>query len=393
MAQKTVITEETTDFVMDFKTSSAEGNVDFINVFDLEKMAQQVIPKGAFGYIASGAGDTFTLHENIRSFNHKLIVPHSLKGVENPSTEITFDGDYLTSPLILAPVAAHKLANEQGEVASAKGLKEFGSIYTTSSYSTTDLPEISVALGGTPHWFQFYYSKDDGINRNIMDRVKAQGCKAIVLTADATVGGNREVDRRNGFVFPVGMPIVQEYLPDGAGKTMDYVYKSAKQALTSKDIEYIATYSGLPVYVKGPQCAEDTLRALDAGASGIWVTNHGGRQLDGGPAAFDSLQEVAEAVDQKVPIVFDSGIRRGQHIFKALASGADLVALGRPAIYGLAMGGSIGTRQVFEKLNDELKMVMQLAGTQTIQDVKAFNLRHNPYDSSIPFDQNALRLD
>ncbi|SUO68033.1 L-lactate oxidase [Streptococcus pyogenes] len=110
---------------------------------------------------------------------------------------------------------------------------------------------------------------------------------------------NREVDRRNGFVFPVGMPIVQEYLPDGAGKTMDYVYKSAKQALTSKDIEYIATYSGLPVYVKGPQCAEDTLRALDAGASGIWVTNHGGRQLDGGPAAFDSLQEVAEAVDQK----------------------------------------------------------------------------------------------
>ncbi|HEQ1187372.1 TPA: alpha-hydroxy-acid oxidizing protein, partial [Streptococcus pyogenes] len=113
MAQKTVITEETTDFVMDFKTSSAEGNVDFINVFDLEKMAQQVIPKGAFGYIASGAGDTFTLHENIRSFNHKLIVPHSLKGVENPSTEITFDGDHLTSPLILAPVAAHKLANEQ----------------------------------------------------------------------------------------------------------------------------------------------------------------------------------------------------------------------------------------------------------------------------------------
>ncbi|VGU90182.1 L-lactate oxidase [Streptococcus pyogenes] len=135
------------------------------------------------------------------------------------------------------------------------------------------------------------------------------------------------------------------------------------------------------------------MRALDAGASGIWVTNHGGRQLDGGPAAFDSLQEVTEAVDQKVPIVFDSGIRRGQHIFKALASGADLVALGRPAIYGLAMGGSTGTRQVFEKLNDELKMVMQLAGTQTIQDVKAFNLRHNPYDSSIPFDQNALRLD
>ncbi|WNZ95253.1 L-lactate oxidase [Streptococcus iniae] len=378
---------------IEFKTSSAEGAVDFVNVFDLEKMAQKVIPKGAFGYIASGAGDTFTLHENIRSFNHKLIVPHGLKGVENPSTEITFDGDKLASPIILAPVATHKLANEQGEIASAKGVKEFGTIYTTSSYSTTDLPEISQTLGDSPHWFQFYYSKDDGINRHIMDRLKAEGVKSIVLTVDATVGGNREVDKRNGFVFPVGMPIVQEYLPNGAGKTMDYVYKATKQALSPKDVEYIAQYSGLPVYVKGPQCAEDAFRALEAGASGIWVTNHGGRQLDGGPATFDSLQEVAEAVDRRVPIVFDSGVRRGQHVFKALASGADLVALGRPVIYGLAMGGSVGTRQVFEKINDELKMVMQLAGTQTIDDVKHFKLRHNPYDSSIPFSQNALKLD
>ncbi|WP_438831493.1 L-lactate oxidase [Streptococcus pluranimalium] len=378
---------------MDFKTSKAEGTIDFVNVFDLEKMAQQVIPKGAFGYIASGAGDTFTLHENIRSFNHKLIVPHTLKGVENPDTSVTFDGDQLTSPIIMAPVAAHKLANEQGEVASAKGVGEFGTIYTTSSYSSTDLPEITQALNGSPQWFQFYFSKDDGINRHIMDRVKEQGAKAIVLTADATVGGNREVDKRNGFTFPCNMPIVQEYLPEGIGKSMDFVYKSAKQALSSKDVEFIAQYSGLPVYVKGPQSAEDAFRALDAGASGIWVTNHGGRQLDGGPASFDSLQEVAEAVDKRVPIIFDSGVRRGQHVFKALASGADLVALGRPVIYGLAMGGSVGTRQVFEKINDELKMVMQLAGTQTIEDVRHFKLRHNPYDSSIPFSQNELKLD
>ncbi|CAM3335597.1 L-lactate oxidase [Streptococcus pluranimalium] len=378
---------------MDFKTSKAEGTIDFVNVFDLEKMAQQVIPKGAFGYIASGAGDTFTLHENIRSFNHKLIVPHTLKGVENPDTSVTFDGDQLTSPIIMAPVAAHKLANEQGEVASAKGVGEFGTIYTTSSYSSTDLPEITQALNGSPQWFQFYFSKDDGINRHIMDRVKEQGAKAIVLTADATVGGNREVDKRNGFTFPCNMPIVQEYLPEGIGKSMDFVYKSAKQALSPKDVEFIAQYSGLPVYVKGPQSAEDAFRALDAGASGIWVTNHGGRQLDGGPASFDSLQEVAEAVDKRVPIIFDSGVRRGQHVFKALASGADLVALGRPVIYGLAMGGSVGTRQVFEKINDELKMVMQLAGTQTIEDVRHFKLRHNPYDSSIPFSQNELKLD
>lgn len=175
--------------MMSYQTSNAEGPIDFINTYDLEPMAQKVIPKAAFGYIASGAEDTFTLRENIRAFNHKLIVPHTLRNVENPSTEIEFDGDKLSSPIILAPVAAHKLANEQGEVASAKGVHEFGSLYTTSSYSTVDLPEISQALQGTPHWFQFYFSKDDGINRHIMDRVKAEGYKAIVLTADATVGG------------------------------------------------------------------------------------------------------------------------------------------------------------------------------------------------------------
>lgn len=377
---------------MTYTTSNAEGHVDFVNVLDLEKMAQQVIPKAAFGYIASGAGDTFTLRENIRSFNHKLIIPHTLRGTENPSTEVVFDGDHLTSPIIMAPVAAHKLANEQGEVATAKGVREFGTIFTTSSYATVDLPEISQALDGSPHWFQFYYSKDDGINRNIMDRVKAEGYKAIVLTADATVGGNRETDKRNGFVFPVGMPIVQEYLPQGVGQTMDFVYKSAKQALTTKDVEYIAQYSGLPVYVKGPQCAEDVHIALNSGASGIWVTNHGGRQLDGGPASFDSLHEVADAVNGRVPIVFDSGVRRGQHIFKALASGADLVALGRPVIYGLALGGSVGVRQVFEHLNTELKMVMQLAGAQTIEDIKHCQLRDNPYGSSFPYEDDPLKL-
>ena len=173
---------------------------------------------------------------------------------------------------------------------------------------------------------------------------------------------------------------------------MDFVYKSAKQRLSPRDVEFIAVYSGLPVYVKGPQCREDVERSLAAGASGIWVTNHGGRQIDGGPAAFDSLQEVAEAVAKRVPIVFDSGVRRGQHVFKALASGADLVAIGRPVIYGLALGGSVGVRQVFEHLNAELKTVMQLSGTQTIEDVKHFKLRHNPYNPSFPVDSRDLKL-
>lgn len=364
----------------EFKTSNAEGPIEnFVNTYDLEPRAEKVIPKGAFGYIASGAGDEFTLRENDRAFNHKLIIPHVLENVENPDPSTVVDGHKITAPIILAPVAAHKLANDSGEIGSAKGVHNFNTIYTTSSYSSVDLPEITDALQGTPEWFQFYFSKDNEINKHIIDRVKALGIKKIILTADATVGGNREVDIRNQFVFPVNMPIVQEYLPQGVGKSMNYVYGSAKQKLSAKDIEFIVNYSGLPVYVKGVQSAEDVNRAIDAGAAGIWVSNHGGRQLDGGPAAFDSLQYVAQAVNHRVPIVFDSGIRRGQHVFKALASGADLVAVGRPAIYGLALGGSKGVEQVFDKLTEELKMVMQLAGTQTVDDIKHYQLRDNKF--------------
>ena len=311
-----------------YKASEAEKPLDIINVFDLELEAEKVIPKGGYGYISSGAGDLWTIKQNIESFNHKLIVPRVLKNIEHPDQRTAVFGSELATPIIMAPVAAHGLANVAAESATAKAVAESGSIMTISSYANKPFKEISEAGAGAPQWFQFYMSKDDGINRDILDEAKANGVKAIVLTADATVGGNREADKRNGFVFPLGMPIVQAY-QSGVGQSMDSVYGSSKQVLSPKDVEFIASYSGLPVFVKGVQSAEDALISLASGAGGIWVTNHGGRQLDGGPAAFDSLQNVAEAVDRKVPVVFDSGVRRGQHVFKALASGADLVAIGR----------------------------------------------------------------
>lgn len=362
-----------------YQASTAEGAVDFINMRDLEEAAKEVIPEGGYGYISSGAGDTFTYRENERAFNHKLIIPHVLKDIELPDTRTNFSGDTLNAPIIMAPVAAHGLANVNAEKASAKGVARFGTIYTASSYASCTLEEIRAAGGEqAPQWFQFYMSKDDGINRDILAMAKRNGANAIVLTADATVGGNRETDRRNGFTFPLAMPIVQAY-QSGIGQTMDAVYGSSKQKLSPQDVAIIAKESDLPVYVKGVQSEEDVARALDAGAQGIWVSNHGGRQLDGGPAAFDSLQIVADAVAGRVPIVFDSGVRRGQHVFKAIASGADLVAIGRPVIYGLALGGSTGVQQVFDFFKKELEMVMQLAGTQTIADIRQAKLRDNHY--------------
>lgn len=165
-----------------------------------------------------------------------------------------------------------------------------------------------------------------------------------------------------------------ESLGEGLGQSISEIFANAKQKIGIKDIEKIVAMTDLPVIVKGIESPEDALLAIGAGAKGIYVSNHGGRQLDGGPASFDVLESIAKAVNKKVPIIFDSGVRRGQHVFKALASGADLVGIGRPAIYGLAVGGSKGVTSVFKHFAKELKIVMQLAGCQTVEDIKKAKL-------------------
>lgn len=157
--------------------------------------------------------------------------------------------------------------------------------------------------------------------------------------------------------------------------SLNNIYAQSKQKISIRDVRFLAEYSELPVFVKGVQAPEDALAAIGAGASGIWVSNHGGRQLDGAPGSFETLKEISEAVQGRVPIVFDSGIRRGEHIFKALAHGADIVAIGRPVLYGLALGGWKGVQSVFEYFQKDLERVMQLAGTQTIDDVKNARLK------------------
>ena len=214
-------------------------------------------------------------------------------------------------------------------------------------------------------------SKDDELNKNILDEAKADGATAIILTADATLSGNRDRDDHNQFVYPFGMPIVSRYLTgDGKNMSLYNIYAQSKQKISPRDVRFIAEYSGLPVFVKGIQTPEDALKAIGAGAAGIWVSNHGGRQLDGAPASFDVLADISKAVAGRVPIVFDSGIRRGEHIFKAIASGADIVAVGRPVLFGLALGGSEGVKSVLDYFKKDLERVMQLAGAQTVADIK-----------------------
>lgn len=354
--------------------------IEIIDPKDLKEEAKKVIPEGSFGYISGGAGDEWTLRQNTEAFHHKQIRPRILADLEKPELQTSILGTNIRLPIIMAPVAAQGLAHVSGEEGTAKGVAESGSIMAISTYAGKTIREIAKAGEGSPQWFQLYLSKDDRFNEYIIDEAKVNGAKAIIITADATVGGNREADMRNQFVFPLKMANLDKY-GQGKGQSISAIYANAMQKIAPRHIEEVADYSGLPVIVKGVQTPEDAMIAIGAGASAIYVSNHGGRQLDGGPASFDVLTSIAKAIDKKVPVIFDSGIRRGQHVFEALACGADIVAIGRPAIYGLALGGWQGVKSVFDFFYRELAMTMQLAGTRNIEEVKNSNLLEINYNS------------
>ena len=351
-------------------------DIEVVNTYELEDRAREIVPHGGFDYISGGSGDEYTLRQNIKAWETKRILPRVLADVEFPDTSTKIFEHDIKVPFIMAPIAAHGLAHETKEAGTAKGVSEFGTIMSISAYSGAKFEEIEEGLNGSPRWFQIYMSKDNELNKNIIDEAKADGATAIILTADSTLSGNREKDIRNKFVYPFGMPIVSRYLT-GSGKDMSLnnIYAQSKQKITPADVKFLKDYSGLPVFVKGLQSPADALLAIGAGADGIWVSNHGGRQLDGAPGSFEMLEEISKAVAGRVPIVFDSGVRRGEHIFKAIASGADIIALGRPVLYGLALGGWKGVRSVLEYFENDLRRVMQLAGTQTIEDIKKTTLK------------------
>lgn len=365
---------------MSYIASNEEHPIEIVNLASLEEKVRNNMEPGAFGYIRGGAEDEWTMKENTSSFNRKTIYPRVLQGIDQADLSTTLWDIQLKTPIIQAPSAAQGLANSNGEVDTAKGVAAAGSIFSISTYANTTIEAAAAAAPEAPQFFQLYMSKDDEFNRFILEKAVAAGTKAIILTVDSTLGGYREEDVINHFAFPLPMPNLAAYSEqtatgDGTGKGIGEIYANAKQDFVPEDIQKIKDLTGLPVIVKGIQAPADANLAIEAGADGIWVSNHGGRQLDGGPASFEVLPEIAEVVAKRVPIIFDSGVRRGEHVFKALASGADLVALGRPIIYGLNLGGAEGVKSVFDHINKELAITMQLAGTKTIEEVKKNKLR------------------
>lgn len=349
--------------------SDAEGPIKIINLYELEKEASQKIPKGAFGYVQGGAEDEITMRNNTSAFDRKRIIPNGLTGVETVDTKTQFLGIDLPSPIILTPMAAHGLVHKEADKATIKGVQKAGTIMSISNYSSVLISETVASSPSTPFFFQIYMSKDQEYNKFVIEKAKASGAKAIIITIDSGLAGNRESDKRNNYNYSAQTPIVAEYY-EGKSITQSEARAMRRVGFTVEDIKFIKEISGLPILVKGIVSPEAADLAIKAGADGIWISNHGGRQLDGGPATFDMLPLIAKVVNGRVPIVFDSGVRRGSHIFKALASGADVVAIGRPVLYGLILGGSEGVNEVFQQLNKELSITMTLAGTKNIEEVK-----------------------
>jgi lactate oxidase len=335
------------------------------NLRALEEPAGKIIPTGGFGYISSGAGDEWTMHENIAAFKRRQIVPQYLTGHSDVDTSTSILGTKISYPVITTVFGGHAIAHVTAEAGTAKGTHAVGTIFTCGSQANLSMEVVAKASPG-PRWMQLYFRNDPGLMREFLQRAKASGYTAIVLTTDAFFPSNRETDVAGHYESP--FPAAN--FP--AAKVTGYSASTAtmKRNLGWDDVGFIQRESGLPVIVKGVMSPIVAAEAVRQGCAAIQISNHGGRQLDDQPATFTMLPQIADAVGGRIPIIFDSGVRRGQDVFKALALGANVVALGRPILYGLALGGWMGVQSVHEKLAAEFRMTMMAAGTASIADIK-----------------------
>jgi len=353
--------------------SNKEELLDIISIDDLEQAVKEAMDLPSFMSVFGGAGDEYTLNANKDAFNKYGIISRCMMGIPSVDLSTSLLGIPLQSPIITCPVAGNGLMHVNGEKDAMKGTLLKESIFCASTYSTFTLDEIRQANPQGNLFFQIYLNKDQSFNDWMLDKAVQAGAKAIIVTADAPVVGNRLWDKRLNFKFPFSFGNLDTFYQnqDGLGVDIAAIFNAAKNNLSLQDIQYIKDKTNLPVIIKGVQCKEDVERLIQAGVDGIWVSNHGGRQLEGGPACIDLLEEVSLAVNKRVPVIFDSGTRRGQHIFKALALGADIIAMGRPILYGLHQGGAQGVQSVYDILEKELSAIMMMAGTRNIEEIQS----------------------
>ena len=350
---------------------------ELLNLFDFEAAALTRLPAGPRDYYRGGAGDEITLRANRSAWDRWTVHYRVLRDVAQRDLSTQVLGQKLDWPVMIAPTAYHQMAHADGEIATARAAASTGTAMVLSTLSNKPMEEVArAATRGL--WFQLYCYKDRGITQDLIARAAAAGCGAIVLTVDTPVGAVRERDVRNGFSFPADLPMSnllpagERYsLPDlGQGGFVGYVNQMFDPALSWRDLDWIVATSKLPVLVKGIVRPDDARRALGRGAQGVIVSNHGGRQLDSAPATADVLESVVRAAGPDALVMVDGGIRRGTDVLKALALGARAVLLGRPVLWGLAVGGEDGVRRVLELLRHEFSVAMALAGCQALDEIE-----------------------
>ena len=355
---------------------------DWINVADAEREGEARLEQGPRDYFAGGAGDETTLRENVAAWGRWRLRPRALNDVRSVSTRAELLGKPLETPILVAPVAYQRMAHPEAEAEMAAGAAEAGTVMCLSTLANTRPAEVAAAAPNGRHWFQLYAFKDEGVTRALTEEAIGAGFEAILVTADAPPGGNRERDRRNGFTLPVelGTPSLTAAVGERALSIED-TFALMNHALTWENVADLASECSVPVFVKGILTAEDAELALEHGAAGVVVSNHGGRQLDRSLATADALPEIAEALDGRATLLVDGGVRRGIDVATALALGADAVLVGRPALWGLAAAGREGVARILGLLQEELELALALCGCTSPAELSRAHVRRAPTTS------------
>ena len=349
---------------------------------ELERRASEVLNVEAFGYIAGSAGSEITAANNKSAFNHYQIIPRMMGDVSQRNIAIELFGMPLPTPVLLAPVGVLSIAHPEAEVAVARAAKNLRVPQIVSTVSSKTIEEIGNVHGDHPHWFQLYWGRNNDFTRSIISRAEKAGYSAIVVTLDTRLFAWRERDIKNAYLpflynegldnyltDPVFLAEVGDPSKDKMQMMMHFANCFSNPSSTWEDLSVIRECTKLPVIVKGIQHADDAKKAIDNGVDGIVVSNHGGRQLDGAIGAIDTLAGIADEVGSKTTVLFDSGIRRGADVFKAMALGAKAVLLGRPYAYGLALGGEQGVTEVVANLLADIDLTLGLAGCTSWKEV------------------------
>ena len=386
-------------------TMTRSSEIQPCNLDDFQTIAKSKLPKATYEYLASGTDDEQTLSENRSAFKMWYLRPRMMKPVGNLSTRTVLFGQTLSMPVFVTPAGVHAICDPNGECATAQACADERIMFGLSQHATRSIEEVARAVPNANRWYQAYILKDRSRTLRLVQRAVQSGYQGIFLTVDSVRFGYREADARNGFnALPPPHRLVN--YDEGEDTTLDQAYNAKTQKAWDQNTELLFEQDvswddvrwlkeqgcpGLPLVIKGIMTGEDAELAIQAGADGVMVSNHGGRQLDGALASIDALPEVVKAVDGRVAVLLDGGIRRGTDVLKALALGATAVGIGKPVFFALAVGGQEGVSQMLRLLQTELAAAMALCGVARVQDIsERLITRHPSGGAAVPYIRASL---